>query len=173
VYWPRERTVTVERNVYFNDSASAEGGFEGENAEDFNVSSETPSALHESRTETKSEDPQLQTLLTYLKPPKPKLNLPLHPHDASPVQHPQCDRKPSRYARDLMSGEGRSSSKPGDPNIPVGLQVPTCSVTIQEVPDEGDEAGGVEYALVAETSEAEALDPRDLREARRRPDWPR
>ena len=29
-----------------------------------------------------------------------------------------------------------------------------------------------EYALVAEISEAEALEPRTLAEAKRRPDWP-
>ncbi|KZT18324.1 hypothetical protein NEOLEDRAFT_1184393 [Neolentinus lepideus HHB14362 ss-1] len=75
---------------------------------------------------------------------------------SEPVERPKRDRKPSRYVRDLTSGEGSTSAKPADPSVPVGLQVPSRSVTIEDVPDEGDEAGGVEYALVAETSEVEA-----------------
>ncbi|KZT18555.1 hypothetical protein NEOLEDRAFT_1032506, partial [Neolentinus lepideus HHB14362 ss-1] len=166
VYWARTRTVTIERNVYFDDSGASEGRFEGEIVEDFEDISETPSAPKETLTDSAST-PELVPAPMLTRKPRTRCLLP------EPVERPRRERKPSRYIRDLTSGEGSTSARPSDPSMPVGLQVPRPSVTIEEVPDEGDEAGGVEYALAAETSEAEALDPRDLREARKRPDWPR
>ncbi|TFK45189.1 hypothetical protein OE88DRAFT_1740525 [Heliocybe sulcata] len=159
------------------DSTSAEGSFEGENAEDFDVSNETPSALQKSCTEAKPEDTQDPS-----NPPESSDNVSIpppasqtrmkHPTPA-PVQCPQRDHQSSQYAQDLMSGEEHTSVKLNDLSIPAGLQIPRRSFTIEEVPDEGDEAGGIENALVAKTGEAEALNPCNLGDVRKHPDWPR
>jgi hypothetical protein len=62
--------------------------------------------------------------------------------------------------------------------IPTGVQRPSVKEHTQEVLEgEGiadwmmvaDEVDG--YVLVAETSEVEAIEPRSLAEAKRRPDW--
>ncbi|TFK50612.1 hypothetical protein OE88DRAFT_1736117 [Heliocybe sulcata] len=146
----------------------------GENAEDFDVSNETPSALQKSRAEAKPEDtqdpsnPPESSDNVSIPPPASRMCM-KHPTPA-PVQRPQHDHQSSQYARDLMSGEEHTSVKPNNLSIPAGLQIPRQSFTIKEVPDEGDEAGGIENALVAKTGEAEALNPRNLGDVRKHPD---
>src|SRR6266404_5346884 len=93
-------------------------------------------------------------------------------------------KKPSHVVQALLSRTGVASSRPSDPVLPRGVTVPGGF-------DEGDEeaemvawtveAGlptlrenwlGLKMALVAETADSEALEPRTLGEAKRRPDWP-
>ena len=95
---------------------------------------------------------------------------------------PKRDRKPSRTLRELMEGVGVSSARRTDPKFTAGTQLPGG------FGEEGEQAGGVwlvenvfdeledsewlEHILAAEVAEAEALEPRSLAEAKRRPDWP-
>src|SRR6266702_1733812 len=81
-----------------------------------------------------------------------------------------------------MEGVGMSSARRSNPSIATGLQLPG------RFDEEVEKTGGVwaaksafaaleesewlEHILAAETAEAEALEPRTLAEAKRRPDWP-
>ncbi len=81
-----------------------------------------------------------------------------------------------------MEGVGVSSAHRSDPSIATGLQLPG------RFDEEVEETGGVwaaksafaaleesewlEHILTTKTTEAEALEPRTLAEAKRRPDWP-
>src|SRR5258708_23317215 len=98
---------------------------------------------------------------------------------AEPPAQPRCSarlQKPSRIVREIQSGEGIPEQHV------TGLQIPGSAV------EEAEEAGGVwtvtdgspalvedcdglEHVFTAETADAEALEPRSLTEANRRPDW--
>ena len=169
VYWPGPGTVTVERNVYFAASALSEG-------EDSYLPTLRGEQSDTSTTPTTSSPPAAPAP-RIPSPPAPVPNVPDNPPvEAPPSQPPPLRRstrtkKPSRLVRDLQSGEG------------VGMQLPSSFA------DESEEAGGawsvedgtpvlledfdgLECALAAETADAEALEPRMLAEAKRRPDWP-
>jgi Reverse transcriptase (RNA-dependent DNA polymerase) len=86
-------------------------------------------------------------------------------------------RKPSYRIRDILDGHGTASYRSSDPVIAPGIQLPTT--VNQDVVLEGEGSADWmmiaeatdEYALVAETSEVEAIEPRSLAEARCCPDW--
>jgi Reverse transcriptase (RNA-dependent DNA polymerase) len=86
-------------------------------------------------------------------------------------------RKPSQHIRDILDGHGTSSHRKSDPVITPGIQLPAAKN--QDIVLEGEGSAEWmmiaeemdEYALVAETSEVEAIEPRSLAEARHRPDW--
>ncbi|KZT29570.1 hypothetical protein NEOLEDRAFT_1029143, partial [Neolentinus lepideus HHB14362 ss-1] len=175
VYWPGKCSVTVERNVYFEPGTLSGDSFEGENEDAF---SETNPINASERTATSSPEdldkpkPDGAVILPVTEAPTADTTHPIVSKE--PQRHPQRERKLTRYLRDLTEGVGRVSARPSDPSIPRGIQAPSKrrAVTVEDVPDEGGEAGGVdEYALVAETSDVEGLEPRDVREAKRRPDW--
>jgi hypothetical protein len=86
-------------------------------------------------------------------------------------------RKPSYCIRDILDGHSTASYRSSDPVITPGIQLPTA--VNQDVILEGEGSADWmmiaeathEYALVAETSEVKAIEPRSLAEERRRPDW--
>ena len=163
VYWPGAGKVGVERNVYFGSSAL----LKGENDEliiphvvsEQSVNPHTPSPHDDAPApstsdtdDTKNEQPMLCKLTR------------------------TC--KPSHIVRDLLTGKGFTDSD---------------TARIMRLPgaldEDSDEAGGawsvedgsptlledfegLEFAFVAETADAEALEPRSLAKAKRRPDWP-
>ena len=98
-------------------------------------------------------------------------------------------RNPSRRLCELQEGVGVASSRPSDPVVPRGVSIPGGFDAEGEMVGLVDERAGawsveaglptlreswpgIEVALVAETSDSEALEPRNLAEAKRRPDWP-
>jgi hypothetical protein len=102
-------------------------------------------------------------------------------------QHTTRLQKLSRIVRELQAGVGVASSHPSDPIIPRGINVPGSYGEEEE--ESVDMAIGawsvetglptlreswlrLEVALAAETMDSEALEPRNLVEAKRRPDWP-
>ena len=95
---------------------------------------------------------------------------------------PKRSRKPSRTLRDLMEGVGVSSTRRADPQFTAGTQLPggfgeegeqAWGVwSVENAFDELEDSEWLEYILAAEVAEAEALEPRTLAEAKRRPDWP-
>jgi hypothetical protein len=156
IYWPSSSKVSVERNIYFGTSAQLEG--EGIHLPD---AREQPATPPDNPT-TPSTPPRAPT------PPAPDA-----PPESSPIEsepdpvdeeapsappgRPARDRKPSRRMRDLLSGEGVTSV------TEAGGVDPTL--------ENAEDAAGIELVFAAETSEAEALEPRTLAEAKRRPDW--
>ena len=148
VYWPGTSKVGVERNVYFGSSAP----LKGENDEIIipNVVSEQSANPH--TPDTSDEQSTLRKSMRI--------------------------RKPSRIVRDLLAGKGTTdadtarimhlpSASDGDPNEAGGAwSIEDGSPTLLE------DFEGLEFAFAAETADAEALEPRSLAEAKRRPDWP-
>jgi hypothetical protein len=162
IYWPRSGKVSVERDVYFGPPVQLEGEEE---------SLDVPSASSE-----QTADPQAPP------PEKPTPQTP--PPDAEKTSQPVVlrrssrNRKPSCPVRVLLSGEGTT-----DPTTAQSLKLPG---SFAEDPEEAggvwsvedgmptllEDFEGLEYAFAAETADAEALEPRSLDEAKRRPEWP-
>jgi len=183
IFWPRPGNVTVERNVYFGTSAQLEG--EEENLPV--ASSEQPAAPPSPSNSNITLMPEMPTLEE------------ADDDDAKPEAEPQQQQQqqqkppkpprrsgriwqPSRIIRDLQSGKGVTLARTDSPNVSMGLAIP------DPADENGDEAGGVwfvidgspalledfdglEQTFMAETADAEGLEPRTLAEAKRRPDW--
>ncbi|PBL04010.1 hypothetical protein ARMGADRAFT_877573, partial [Armillaria gallica] len=167
IYWPESKTVSIERNVYFDMTHIPADDLEGE------------------------EDIELREIPSM---PKAQPNPPTVPQatptpEAQPTVQPVVEetrsrhaRKPSQWVLDLISGKGSVSARPSDPVVPVGVQLP--AVNENNVPLEFEEEGEAdwlmllddadfleEYAMAISTANAEALEPRSLAEAKRQPDW--
>ncbi|KAF7368844.1 Reverse transcriptase Ty1/copia-type domain-containing protein [Mycena venus] len=79
------------------------------------------------------------------------------------------ERAPSRYAQDIAHGAGNVDNLARNRGrLPPGM----CAAVVEEHTAEASPDDGIEYALVADVSEAEGIEPRNLAEARRSPDWP-
>ena len=169
VYWPDTRTVAVERNVYFGSAVQ----LEGEQISIPAVGSEQTAAPPTPSTSALPAPPDTSAAPESPTPEEPPVQL----------RRSTRLRKPSRLVRDLQSGEGVTHADSAAPSHARGLPVPGAP---EEDPEE---AGGVwtvedgvpalleafeglEQALAAEIADAEALEPRTLAEAKRRPDWP-
>ena len=179
VYWPDKKTVTTERNIYYDKTGSSVSRLEGEEWDGF--------------VETKTDKPNIP--LSQNKPlspsastETPKSDAPDHNNDPSPIENPSESedspseaevrpkraRKPAQRVRDLLSGKGFASNLPKGPKIAAGIQSPTPDAPENhtEVALEGEDVDFYdEYTLAAEISEAEALEPQTLKEAKLRPDW--
>ena len=112
--------------------------------------------------------------------------------DPPPEPEPRCSvhlRNPSHRIHELQEGVGIASSRPSDPAVPRGVSIPGGFDADGEMAKLVDklagawsvEAGlpllhenwlGIEVALVAETSDSEALELHNLAEAKCRPNWP-
>ena len=182
VYWPGMGNVTVERNVYFGTSAQLEG--EEEDSPGAGIEQAADPTTPTSSTPIDSSDQPDPPSLTEIDDeededePEPEPEQPKAPA----LRRSSRLRKPSRILRDLQSGEGVTSTRSAPPR-----SVPPPQ--IEEVPDEElEEAGGVwavadgeptlledfeglVNVFMAETADSEALEPRTLAEAKRRPDW--
>jgi hypothetical protein len=156
VYWPNHRTVTVERNVYWDPSDAELLSHEGEQEH-------SPSAI----LTTPAQPPVLPSPSPVTPPSTPQI-VPM-----APTKH---IRKPSQHLLDMLSGKAP---------IPTGIQLPstppeagddpqgesTASQLMAILEDEDDTAE-LSAVLAEFTAEAEALEPTSLAEAQRRPDWP-
>jgi Reverse transcriptase (RNA-dependent DNA polymerase) len=154
IYWPDKQTVTVEHNVYYDPSASR---LEGEDSQVIETKTDLPSAV------PKPTAPSA--------PPVPDPSL-----SDSEVETPaKRVRKPSQRIRDILEGHGTASHRSSDPVIATRVQMPTATENTLEGEGSADwmmmAVESDEYALVAQTSETEALEPRSLAEAKRHPDW--
>lgn len=181
VYWPGPGNVTVERNVYFGTSAQLEG-----------EKMYLPVAGSE-----QAVAPPIPSTISPPDMPDTTTSAPAHVDE--PKQHKEPltqvtqlrrstrNRTPSRIIRDLQLGAGTTSMR----NIPPQIESDPPMPALEEVDDdeeEGEEAGGawivvdgtsalledftgLEHTFMAETADSEALEPRSLTEAKRRPDW--
>jgi hypothetical protein len=165
VYWCDTKTVTVERNIYFDPTSVSVDRLEGE---DWQFVKTTTDEL------TSTPTPIFPTVATPPAQSEQIVSAPAkdeHEEDEPCAKH---TRKPSQRVLEILSGRAVSSSCPSDPIIAPGIQVSTAVV---EEP-EGEETSDVlmadnfvEYAMVADMSEVEGLEPRSLAEAKRGPDW--
>jgi len=153
VWWPDMKTVGIEHNVYYDNSRSSDSHYEGE--DDGRVETRTDERFifqdhfpaDNPEQKTPSETPSaIQTIDVPAPNPEPR---------------ERRIRKPSQRVQNILEGHAESS------NVTRGVQLLTME---QEVEGEADCAD--EYALAAEISETEALEPRNLAKAKKRPDWP-
>lgn len=170
VYWPEQRSVTVERNVHFtvpdlppaplDDAVELEGE---ESSGENEPATPPPGTVKEPISDSASEadDTDIPDV-----PPQPA---DLLPAPVPPSSRPTRIRKPSAKLKAILAGES-ATQKP-----PRGVVMPT-------VPDEAQDERAVEdlfteeingVAMAAQMADVEGLDPRSLEEARRRPEWPR
>ncbi|KAJ8517721.1 hypothetical protein ONZ45_g5159 [Pleurotus djamor] len=94
----------------------------------------------------------------------------------APQPRPQRVKKPSKRVQDLMDGQGTYSARKTAPTLPPGVPKPTPEPLFDE--KEADEAGYAwlkdledEIAMLVETADVEALEPRSLAEAKLCADW--
>ena len=167
VYWPDKQTVSIERNIYFDKTIASVQQLEGEDWE-----------FVKSQTDLKSNTPVPKpSEPVMLENPTPTIDdqPPEHEEIISEPEIPQKRvRKPTQRLKDLLEGRAVVSDRPNAPKIPIGVQLPTENV--DEVVLEGERTADLmmmvdEYAMVADASEMEGLEPRSLAEAKRRPDW--
>ena len=161
VYWPDRGSVTVERNLHFDETGASAECLEGEDWDCVDPSSD-------SLTSNFTPDPTLAPAASTSTTPAPALdNEPMAKHV----------RKPSQRIQDILAGRGVTSTCPSNPQVAPGIQLPTVNETVEF---EGEVTADwimlsdfvEEYAMAAEISDAEALEPRTLAEAKCRPDWP-
>ena len=178
IFWPHSGNVNVKCNVYFGTSAQLKE--EEENA---------PCASSEQAT----VPPTSSTLPEIDSPDDPDMpNLEEIPEEEekeeeqpkSPPSQPHCLehlRKPPRIMHDIQSGKGIIFARCGFSNVSIGLNTPAPTaeelkkaggvwVIIDDTPALLENFEGLENMFMAETADAEALEPWTLTEAKR--SWP-
>ena len=173
IYWGHGR-VSVERNVKFDEDTivlpnavplKGENGIsDQQRVPDASVPDDSPNPevtnydeIPEHPTQTPSTDDWLGTTFNRIT-------------DELAVGRSRRVRQKSDYIKRIESGEGTADNRPSKADLPKGIQIES---EIQEIEGEPEERGSVEYAMAAAIAEAEAMDPKTINEARRRPDWPK
>ena len=154
IYWPDTKAVSVERNIYFNNPLASR------------VEEEEHAIVNTNENLGVDIQPVPENPAPVVRTPAVNPDPVSDAPDTSDVEaSTKRVRKPSKKVSDLLGGRG-SWSTSGRPTLAPGMQQPTVDWTASV--EECEE----EYALAAETSSAEALEPRSLAEAQKRPDWP-
>ncbi len=181
-----KRTVTVERNVYYDKTGASASRLEGENWEFIETKAEEPTEDSASHPTPVVETPRASTSAASAPTPVPDAHASDASSDASTsAGRPKRARKPAARLRDILDGHAVVGNRQGV-TYTRGVQLPTPETSSAPVPEtekpleaegEGDWVMMAadfadEYAMAAEISEVEALEPRNLREAKARPDWP-
>ena len=167
VYWPDKRSVTVERNVYYNGTAASASHIKGEIEKIIETKANIPAkhsemtnALNVSVPSPTIDHPAPALLLRILTPPAP---------EPTAVEPPTTKHicKPSQHVADLIEGHGTTSAHPSDPILSHGIQPPSTITEELNLVLEGEGQAEwmmwmnfVEKLLMAsEMSDAEALEP--------------
>jgi transposase InsO family protein len=188
VYWPTRRTVTVERSIYYMREASSMR-LEGETASDQPVEPDfdegepltttpaVPVATPVAPTVTLAPAPAIPAAEHQQTRTQSLVHVPVSTGIPQVSTRPRRERMPSRAVRDVLDGRADGYIVPG--GMPMGsgregerLSDDDDSAEVEAAVAALDVADTFEYALAAEVSEAEALEPRTLTEARVRADWP-
>ena len=194
VYWPSHRAVTIERNIYFTPPQSPE--FKGEEEGYIPVSEFDEFELPSTSAAPPPAPPAPPAPAPFVLPaPRPVEPAPVHPvAPVAPVPPPvvsvptrqsQHTHAPSQAVREVFTGRAEGY-------VPGGLPESTEGVSSQG--EQGEEVGHttddednakvkvtvsaieadedmLEYALAAEVSDVEALEPHTLVEAHAHSDW--
>ncbi|KZV59044.1 hypothetical protein PENSPDRAFT_620824, partial [Peniophora sp. CONT] len=120
VYWPKRKTVTVERSLVFAPAV----GLEGEQGDLEDVEFDE-TIIHESSL------PRAQPQPPVVESAKPELKVEVEEEGKreeveADAHEPRAarTRKPSRYVRDILAGAGKQTARPSDSRFPRGFQVP-------------------------------------------------
>ena len=169
IYWPARRRVRVERNVVFDNS-------------EIISLPEISDLVDAPKNDTPTPNQPLNVIETHVPdaastPPTPQ---PTPQQAPTPETRPSRTKQPSRYVRQLMSGAGTVNGLPKGPALPKGMQFAKLAEEIDEdefFSDDEDRENQSpltdEVAMVIAMSDFEGIEPRDIKEARKRPDWER
>ncbi|KAF8802346.1 hypothetical protein BYT27DRAFT_7047856, partial [Phlegmacium glaucopus] len=148
IYWPDTKSVTVKRNITYDNSSV--NRFEEEESTLANIKTITNSPIQNIRENLPDTNPLADETLE-------------NPSDNELPS--KRVRKPTQKVADLLGGRGTWSSGGNKTVLAPGIQLPDTdwAASMTECEDE--------HAFVAEVSSAEALEPQNLREAKLRPDW--
>jgi len=123
IYWPDKKTVSVERNIYYDKTVASASHLEEEEegivemkANNLSKASDLPS-----NDSMSSPPPEMPA-------PSPPSRVPSPPVDESTENELSTTkriRKPSQCIVDLIEGHGHTSNHPTDPIVTRGIQVPT------------------------------------------------
>ena len=183
IYWPDKRNVTVERNVYYDKTGASASRFEGEDWDDF-VETKVDELTGTSTTVPQSSTPAPNPEPTSRVREPPIMDDTASDAASEPEVRSKRVQKPTQRVKDLLEGRGVTSDLPKGPKVAPGVQLPTEEPSILEAmlaklaPGYQEEDLPMaadfleEYAMAAEISEAEALEPHTLAKAKSRPDWP-
>jgi hypothetical protein len=168
VYWPDTKTLTVERNVYFDKTAVSVVRLEGENI-NFEIEPTDLRTVPDPTPLPKADKPTQKA---------PSVN------EERNEPAPKRIRKPSQRILDIIEGHAVSTNRPADPTIAKGIQLPPITENQLIEPTDFKCEGQAdwimvledaefleEYVLVAEVREMEGMEPQSLAEVKRRPDW--
>ena len=160
VYWPDTKAVSVERNIYFNNPSASR--VEEEDEAVINTNADLPSAVQPANRLATIPENQVPVINTPIVDTDPVSDA---PETSDAEGSAKRIRKPSRKISDLLEGRGSWSTASKTALAP-GVQQPSDEwmASVEECEEE--------YVFLAATSEAEALEPRSLAEAQKRPDWP-
>jgi hypothetical protein len=182
VYWPDKTNVTVERNVYYDPTCSSVSRLEGEEWDGFIQVETKPNSPHKveiDKPDTLPDRPSPKLKIPKADPDPDKETPSAAEESTSEVEsRPKRARKPTRKLRDILEGHATATGRSDDPSMTRGIQLPTPNANEQVFEGEGQSDWMMsadpsdEYALAAEISETEALEPQNLTEAKSRPDWP-
>jgi hypothetical protein len=163
IYWPDTKSLTLERNVYFDKTAVSVVRLEGKNM-NFEIK---PTDLHT------VPDPT----------PLPKADKPTQKAPSANEERnepaPRRIHKPSQCILDIIEGRAVSTNRPADSTIAKGIQLPSITENQPNKPTEFECEGQAdwimvlenaefleEYMLVAEVSEMEGMELQSLAEAK-------
>src|SRR3984885_14947757 len=178
--WLDKRTVLTEHNVYHDKTCLLVDHLKGEDWKFVKMTTDLPkSPTPTNPTQTQPTTSQAVSSPTISHAPSPSPSDHQELHEEEPVPEKRV-RKPSQCIRDLIEGRGTTSARPSDPTVSTGIQLPPVIEEALNLVLEGEGLADwmmladfeEEYAMAAEISEVEALEPRSLAEAKRRPDWP-
>ena len=147
VFWPTKRTVMVERNIYFDKSATTDR-LEGEDyvtiktpaaSKAFSTSNSYPIAVAPEITETSvsNDAPTQQQPLPRVQTPEPEVD----PQPAPRESHTPCEsctRRPSKRVQDILDGIGVTSNCRSDPTLTPGIQAPSLPPPVERSQFEGE-----------------------------------
>jgi len=158
IYWWDTKMVTVKRNVYFDPTSASVNRLEGE---DWQFIETTTDEL------TSTPTPSSPTVPTPPAQSEPIASAPAEDEPEEDEPHVKRTRKPSQCVLDILAGHAMSSSRPSDPVVAPGVQVPPIIEQPHELEGEGITdwimaINLVEHAMVAKMSEAEGLEPCSL-----------
>jgi hypothetical protein len=173
VYWPARRLVTVERNIYWSPVVAKSLACEGEEDEHtpgmMLMPSVPPPVPSSSVPSSSIPSSAIMTPTTPPMPPTPLVTPP------APEKHV---RRPSQRVLNMIQGKTpiprgiQLPSTPPDEADDPAIEGENAAALLSAILEDGDDTTELSLALADFTSEAEALEPTSLADARRRPDWP-
>jgi hypothetical protein len=133
IYWPEKRTVTTERNVYYDKLCLSVCRLEGEDWEFVKTKTDLPKS-----STSIIPTPVLPAVSspTESRAPSPSPSDNPDPHQEEPV-HAKHVRKLSQRVCNLLEGRGATSDRPSDPTVTASVRVPPIAEEAQNPVLEG------------------------------------